>query len=102
MTYTLEEQETHIYYDAVERKWYIETTYAPHIARLLKQNVHKEDPNSVVTLDEKIDKVVYIKTAVNEDEYNIRPFPKKKRKLSDEKKQLLVDRLQKGKKNEEN
>lgn len=100
MTYTLEEQETHIYFDASNRQWYIETNYAPHIVRLTKLGLHK-DKLAKLEYDEKTNKITNIRVPIDEEDFLIKPFPKKRRKLTDEEKKVLNERLKKGKQHNE-
>lgn len=40
---TLNEQETLLRHDAIEKKWYVDTTVQKHITKLRKQGWHLED-----------------------------------------------------------
>lgn len=96
MKYLLEEQETIISFDAVTKLWVFETNYAPHIKKVFKNF----DRSELTILGETIDNgnTTYLRVAFDPDKVTFKPFPKKKRELTEEQKAQLVKQLKGGKK----
>lgn len=94
--YSIDEQETHIHYDPVEKRWLFETNYAPHIKKL--QKLTGALSNAVQEMDDD-GRVMSIRGYVdNLEEFNVNPWPRQRqrRELSEEEKQELRERLAKA------
>lgn len=98
--YVSEEQESHISYDVKDKMWIFETNYIPHIRKLLALHLD-QDESAVLEFDKvlyktkKELKILYIKVKIDPEVYNLKPFPKKKRELTEEQKQRLVNQFKK-------
>ena len=88
MKYSLEEQETHIYYEPLDKVWIFESTYLPHIKRLI------EFKQYMVEQETEGDRTNYIKLEIPANELLINPFPKKHRQLSERQRAKMRQQLQ--------
>lgn len=86
--YSLEEQETHIYYEPIDKVWVFESSYLPHIKKLVQYQKY------LVEQDVDNNRVNYIKLKIPVNELLINPFPKKHRQLSKEQRAKMRQRLQ--------
>lgn len=91
MKYSLEEQETHIYYEPIDKAWIYESSYAPHIKRLLKfkKYIVKQETDDA-------GHITAIKLAIPNNQLLINPFPKPHRKYSAAQKAKMRENLQKN------
>lgn len=92
MAYTLEEQETFIRYDALDKQWTIETNYSPHIQKVLKLPEAYEVLNT-----EEEGRTIWLNAIMKiGEDFSINVFPKKKRKMTEEQRQELAERMKKA------
>lgn len=93
MAYTLEEQETFIRYDVLDKQWTIETNYSPHIQKVLKL----PEAYGVLNTEEEDGRTIWL-TAIMKigEDFSINVFPKKKRKMTEEQRQELAERMKKA------
>lgn len=90
MTYSLEERETVIRYDEQDNNWTFESNVRKHMTKILKseeafESVDKELENG---------RVISVRaTLSNLDDFTVSPFVKNKRKMSDEQKREMAERL---------
>lgn len=92
MAYSLEEQETFIQFDALTKTWTIESSYSPHVNRMLKQ----PDAYKILNTEVEDDRVIWMQANVliGED-FSINIFPRKKRKLTEEQRNELSEWMKK-------
>lgn len=60
MAYSLEEQETFIQFDALTKTWTIESSYSPHVNRMLKQ----PDAYKILNTEVEDDRVIWMQANV--------------------------------------
>ena len=90
MAYTLEEQETFVRYDALEKQWTIETNYYPHIQKVLKLPAAYK----VLNTEEEEGRTIWLNAIMKiGEDFGINVFPKKKRKMTEEQRQELAERM---------
>lgn len=89
--YLIEDQETHIYYEPIDKKWIYETNYAPHIKKLLSFKKY-------IKATEKDDdgRIIYIRLAFDSNDFIINPFPKEHRKYTEAQKEKMRQQLAKN------
>lgn len=81
MAYTLEERETIVRYDEMDKCWYFESNVRRHVTKILKMEhafdeIEKELEN---------DFCIYVRAKLSDlNNFSVNPFVKNKRKLSDE------------------
>lgn len=91
MNYYLEDQETNIYYEPINKKWIYETNYAPHIKKLLHFKKH------IVATEKGTDgRITYVRLAFANNEFIINPFPKEHRQYSEKQKVKMRQQLAKN------
>ncbi|MGT2935395.1 hypothetical protein ACVR0P_05945 [Streptococcus castoreus] len=89
MAYTLEEQETFVRFDALDKQWTIETNYSPHIQKVLKLPEAYEVLNA-----EEEGRMIWLNAIMKiGEDFSINVFPKKKRKMTEEQCQELAERM---------
>lgn len=107
MKYKLEEQETMIHFDPFTKKWYYETSYAPHIKNIL--DLINEAPAAFENVKKDFDEDGNVSNisavATNSDSVPMQPnrfgksmLPKKKRELTAAQREKLSAQLAKGRK----
>lgn len=90
MAYLLEEQETIIRFDKLDKIWYFETNVYEHINKILK-DIECYD---VIDTEEEKGRVIYIRAKIkNLEEFNIKPWAKKRKKMSEEQKRKVTENL---------
>lgn len=94
MAYSLDEQETHIWYDPTTKETLIETNYHPDINYYLKQV--NEGGLTLIAQEVEDDRVISIRAKVNDKQYSFSRKVKKKRILSDEERERLRQQLAKA------
>ncbi|MDT2749799.1 hypothetical protein P7H30_08700 [Streptococcus parauberis] len=93
MAYLPEERETVIIYDEMTNSWQFESNVRRHITKILKtpeafDDITKElDGNNCISVRA---------TLSNLDNFSVNPFVKSKRKMTEEQKQELADRLKRN------
>ncbi|MDN5012754.1 hypothetical protein PCY71_10335 [Streptococcus sp. SN3] len=92
MAYLPEDRETVIRYDELEKCWYFESNVRRHVTKILKteaafDSVEKELENNFC---------VYVRAKLsNLEDFSVNPFVKHKRKMSEEQKQAISERMRK-------
>lgn len=90
MAYLLEEQETIIRYDKLDKIWYYETNIYEHITKILKDSERYD----VIDTEEEKGRIIAIRAKIkNLEDFSINPWAKKRRKMSEEQKRKAVERL---------
>ncbi|MEQ9810326.1 hypothetical protein [Streptococcus jiangjianxini] len=90
MAYLAEERETVIRYDEQDNTWYFESNIRKHITKILKT----EDAFESVDKEIEDGRVISVCTKLsNLDDFTVNPFVKNRRKLSDEQKRKMAERL---------
>lgn len=93
MAYTLEEQETFIRYDVLDKQWTIETNYSPHIQKVLKL----PEAYEVLNTEEEEGRTIWLNAIMKiGEDFSINVFPKKKRKMTEEQRQELAEHMKKA------
>lgn len=93
MAYSLDEQETHIWFDPTTKETIIETNYAPDINHYLK--IIADGGLTLIEQEVEDDRIISIRAKVNDQQYTFSRKLKKKRVLSDEQRERLRERLAK-------
>mgnify|MGYP000750377627 CR=1 FL=1 len=94
MSYSLDEQETHIWYEPKTKETVIETNYAPDINHYLR--IISEGGMELVDQEIEDDRIISIRAKVNDQQYSFSRKLKKKRILSDEERERLRQQLAKA------
>ena len=95
MSYQIREQETVIVYDVELDRWTIETSYRKHITIIQK----KPEAYNVLERETEKGRTVYLTAEMLIGEnFSISPFPRLKRKLSEEERKKSSERLEKHRK----
>uniref|UniRef100_UPI003F68C0AC hypothetical protein n=1 Tax=Streptococcus pluranimalium TaxID=82348 RepID=UPI003F68C0AC len=90
MAYLAEERETVIRYDEQDNTWHFESNIRKHITKILKT----EDAFESVDKEIEDGRVISVRAKLsNLDDFMVNPFVKNKRKLSDEQKRKMAERL---------
>ena len=94
MAYSLDEQETHIWFDPTTKETIIETNYHPDINHYLKQ----VNDGGVTLIEQEVEdgRVISIRVKVNNQQYSFSRKLKKKRILSDKERERLREQLAKA------
>lgn len=90
MRYSIDEQETHLDFDPIEKMWTIETNYSPHIKKILKE----PEAYEIIYQDMDDEQVTSITAKMKLDKFSLNPFPRKKREYTEEEKEEMRKRLQ--------
>lgn len=93
MSYSLDEQETHIWFDPTTKETIVETNYAPDINHYLK--IIADGGLTLIEQEVEDDRIISIRAKVNDQQYTFSRKLKKKRVLSDEQRERLRERLAK-------
>ena len=96
MTYSLDEQETHIWYDPKTKETIIETNYVHDINHYLK--IIADGGMELLDHEVEGDRVISLRAKVLDGSYRIDRRAKKKRVISDEMRERLRQQLQKARK----
>lgn len=94
MSYSLDEQETHIWFDPTTKETIIETNYHPDINHYLK--IIADGGATLLEKEVEDGRVISIRAKVNDQQYTFSRKLKKKRILSDEERERLRERLAKA------
>ena len=94
MSYSLDEQETHIWYEPKTKETVIETNYAPDINHYLR--IISEGGMELVDQEIEGDRVISLRVKVNDRQYTFSRKLKKKRILSEEERERLREQLAKA------
>lgn len=90
MTYSLVERETVIRYDEQDNNWTFESNVRKHMTKILKS----EEAFESVDKELENERVISVRaTLSNLDDFTVSPFVKNKRKMSDEQKREMAERL---------
>lgn len=90
MAYTLEEQETFVRFDALDKQWTIETNYYPHIQKVLKL----PEAYEVLNTEEEDGRTIWLNAIMKiGEDFSINVFPRKKRKMTEAQRQELAERM---------
>lgn len=94
MAYSLDEQETHIWFDPTTKETIVETNYHPDIHYYLK----RVDDGGATLLEQEVEdgRVISIRAKVNAQQYTFSRKLKKKRILSEEERERLREQLAKA------
>lgn len=93
MAYQLDEQETFIRYDKLEKAWYYETNIYGHIQRILKDPECYEE----LSREEENGRVISIQAKIrNLEDFRVNPWGKKRRKMSEEQKAKMAKHLKRN------
>ena len=96
MTYSLDEQETHIWYDPKTKETIIETNYVHDINHYLK--IIADGGMELLAHEVEGDRVISLRAKVLDGSYSLSRKLKKKRIISDEMRERLRQQLQKARK----
>lgn len=94
MSYSLDEQETHIWFDPTTKETIVETNYAPDINHYLK--IIADGGLTLIEQEVEDDRIISIRAKVNDQQYSFSRKLKKKRILSEEERERLRERLAKA------
>lgn len=94
MSYSLDEQETHIWYDPTTKETIIETNYAPDINHYLK--IIADGGLTLIEQEVEDDRIISIRAKVNDKQYSFSRKVKKKRILTDKERERLREQLAKA------
>lgn len=94
MAYSLDEQETHIWFDPTTKETMIETNYYPDIHYYLKRV--NDGGLTLIAQEVEDDRIISIRAKVNDQQYSFSRKIKKKRVLSDEQRERLRAQLAKA------
>lgn len=94
MSYSLDEQETHIWFDPTTKETIVETNYAPDINHYLK--IIADDGLTLIEQEVEDDRIISIRAKVNDRQYSFSRKLKKKRILSEEERERLREQLAKA------
>lgn len=94
MSYSLDEQETHIWFDPTTKETIVETNYAPDINHYLK--IIADGGLTLIEQEVEDDRIISIRAKVNDQQYTFSRKLKKKRILSEEERERLRERLAKA------
>ena len=94
MAYAIEDQETFIKFDARDKQWSIETSYYPHIQKVMKLSKAYE----VIESEKENNSIIWLRANMKiGNNFSINVFPKKRRKMSVEQRNTIVERLKHSK-----
>jgi len=96
MTYSLDEQETHIWFDPTTKETLIETNYYPDIHYYLKQV--GDGGLTLISQEVEDGRIINIRAKVNDQQYSLSRKLKKKRILSEEERERLRAQLARARK----
>ena len=94
MSYSLDEQETHIWFDPTTKETIVETNYAPDINHYLK--IIADGGLTLIEQEVEDDRIISIRAKVNDRQYSFSRKLKKKRILSEEERERLRQQLAKA------
>lgn len=94
MSYSLDEQETHIWFDPTTKETIVETNYASDINRYLK--IIADGGLTLIEQEVEDDRIISIRAKVNDQQYTFSRKLKKKRILSEEERERLREQLAKA------
>ncbi len=94
MAYSLDEQETHIWFDPTTKETIVETNYAPDINHYLK--IIADGGLTLIEQEVEDDRIISIRAKVNDQQYTFSRKLKKKRILSEEERERLREQLAKA------
>jgi len=94
MSYSLDEQETHIWFDPTTKETIVETNYAPDINHYLK--IIADGGLTLIEQEVEDDRIISIRAKVNDQQYTFSRKLKKKRILSEEERERLREQLAKA------
>ena len=94
MSYSLDEQETHIWFDPTTKETIVETNYAPDINHYLK--IIADGGLTLIEQEVEDDRIISIRAKVNDRQYSFGRKLKKKRILSEEERERLRQQLAKA------
>ena len=94
MAYAIEDQETFIKFDARDKQCSIETSYYPHIQKVMKLSKAYE----VIESEKENNRIIWLRANMKiGNNFSINVFPKKRRKMSVEQRNTIVERLKHSK-----
>lgn len=96
MTYTIDEQETHIWYDPKTKQTIVETNYVHDINHYLR--IIADGGMELLEHEVEGDRIISVRAKVNDQQYSLSRKLKKKRIISDEMRERLRQQLQKARK----
>ena len=96
MTYSLDEQETHIWYDPKSKETVVETSYVHDINHYLR--IIADGGMELLDHEVEGDRVISLRAKVLDGSYRLDRKVKKKRVISDEMRERLRQQLQKARK----
>ena len=94
MSYSLDEQETHIWFDPTTKETIVETNYAPDINHYLK--IIADGGLTLIEQEVEDGRVISLRVKVNDQQYTFSRKLKKKRILSEEERERLREQLAKA------
>lgn len=94
MAYTIDEQETHIWYDPKTKETIVESNYVHDINHYLR--IISEGGMELVDQEIEGDRVISLRVKVNDQQYTFSRNLKKKRILSEEERERLREQLAKA------
>ena len=94
MSYSLDEQETHIWFDPTTKETIVETNCAPDINHYLK--IIADGGLTLIEQEVEDDRIISIRAKVNDQQYTFSRKLKKKRILSEEERERLREQLAKA------
>lgn len=94
MAYSLDEQETHIWFDPTTKETIVETNYHPDINHYLK--IIADGGLTLIEQEVEDDRIISIRAKVNDQQYTFSRKLKKKRILSEEERERLREQLAKA------
>lgn len=96
MAYTIDEQETHIWYDPKTKETVVETNYVHDINHYLR--IIADGGMELLAHEVEGDRVISLRAKLVDGPYNLSRKLKKKRMISDEMRERLRQQLQKVRK----
>ena len=96
MTYTIDEQETHIWYDPKTKETVVETNYVHDINHYLR--IIADGGMELLAHEVEGDRVISLRAKVLDSQYRIDRRAKKKRVVSDEMRERLRQQLARARK----
>lgn len=96
MAYTIDEQETHIWYDPKTKETVVETNYVHDINHYLR--IIADGGMELLEHEVEGDRIISVRAKVNDQQYSLSRKLKKKRIISDEMRERLRQQLQKARK----
>ena len=96
MAYTIDEQETHIWYDPKTKETVVETNYVHDINHYLR--IIADGGMELLAHEVEGDRVISLRAKLVDGPYNLSRKLKKKRIISDEMRERLRQQLQKARK----